>query len=30
MERTYIMLKPDSLKRCLVGEIISRIEKKRI
>lgn len=28
MERTYIMLKPDSLKRCLVGEIISRIEKK--
>jgi len=28
MERTYIMLKPDALKRCLVGEIISRIEKK--
>ena len=28
MERTYIMLKPDALKRCLAGEIISRIEKK--
>lgn len=28
MERTYIMLKPDALKRKLAGEIISRIEKK--
>lgn len=28
MEQTYIMLKPDSVKRNLVGEIISRIEKK--
>lgn len=28
MEKTYIMLKPDSIKRKLVGEIISRIEKK--
>jgi len=28
MERTYIMLKPDSLKRNLAGEIITRIEKK--
>jgi nucleoside-diphosphate kinase len=28
MEKTYIMLKPDSLKRYLVGEIISKIEKK--
>ena len=28
MERTYIMLKPDALKRGLAGEIISRIEKK--
>lgn len=28
MERTYIMLKPDAVKRKLVGEIISRIEKK--
>ncbi|MCL2817504.1 MAG: nucleoside-diphosphate kinase [Clostridiales bacterium] len=27
-ERTYIMLKPDALKRGLIGEIISRIEKK--
>ncbi len=27
-ERTYIMLKPDCLKRKLVGEVISRIEKK--
>ena len=26
--RTYIMLKPDALKRKLAGEIISRIEKK--
>lgn len=28
MERTYIMLKPDALKRSLIGEIICRIEKK--
>lgn len=28
MERTYVMLKPDALKRGLVGEIISRIERK--
>ncbi|NLM63232.1 MAG: nucleoside-diphosphate kinase [Mollicutes bacterium] len=28
MERTYVMLKPDAVKRKLVGEIISRIEKK--
>jgi len=28
MEKTYIMLKPDALKRKLSGEIISRIEKK--
>ena len=28
MERTYVMLKPDSLQRGLIGEIISRIEKK--
>ncbi len=28
MERTYIMLKPDAVRRGLVGEIISRIEKK--
>jgi nucleoside-diphosphate kinase len=28
MEQTYIMLKPDAVKRNLMGEIISRIEKK--
>ena len=28
MERTYIMLKPDAIKRRLVGKIISRIEEK--
>lgn len=27
-EKTYIMLKPDSYKRRLMGEIIGRIEKK--
>lgn len=28
MERTYVMLKPDAVKRGLMGEIISRIERK--
>ncbi|MDD5952748.1 MAG: nucleoside-diphosphate kinase [Oscillospiraceae bacterium] len=28
MERTYIMLKPDAIKRGLMGEVISRIERK--
>ncbi len=28
MERTYVMLKADAYKRGLMGEIISRIEKK--
>lgn len=28
MERTYIMLKPDSYKRGLMGKIITRIEEK--
>lgn len=28
MERTYIMLKPDAIRRGLIGEIISMIEKK--
>ena len=28
MERTYIMLKPDCLKRGLMGEVIARIERK--
>lgn len=27
-ERTYIMLKPDCIKRGLMGEVITRIEKK--
>lgn len=27
-ERTYIMLKPDCVKRKLIGEVISRIEQK--
>lgn len=27
-ERTYIMLKPDALQRNIIGEIISRIERK--
>ena len=27
-ERTFIMLKPDCIQRGLVGEVISRIEKK--
>ena len=27
-ERTYIMLKPECIKRGLMGEVISRIEKK--
>lgn len=28
MERTYIMVKPDGVRRGLTGEIISRIERK--
>lgn len=28
MEKTYIMLKPDAIRRKLVGNIIDRIEKK--
>ncbi|EIJ88301.1 nucleoside-diphosphate kinase [Nematocida parisii] len=28
MESTYVMIKPDGVKRRLVGEIISRIERK--
>ena len=27
-ERTFVMLKPDSIKRGLIGEIIGRIEQK--
>ena len=28
MEKTYVMLKPDAMKRGLVGEILARIERK--
>ncbi len=28
MERTFVMLKPDAVQRGLVGEIISRLERK--
>lgn len=28
MEKTFIMIKPDGVKRGLIGEVISRIEKK--
>ncbi|MEJ7310776.1 nucleoside-diphosphate kinase, partial [Staphylococcus epidermidis] len=28
MERTFLMIKPDAVQRNLIGEIISRIEKK--
>ena len=27
-ERTYIMIKPDSVQRALIGEIIKRFEHK--
>lgn len=28
MEQTYVMVKPDSVERGLIGEIVTRIEKK--
>ena len=28
VERTFVMLKPDALERGLIGEIISRLERK--
>jgi nucleoside-diphosphate kinase len=28
VERTFIMVKPDGVQRCLIGKIIQRIEKK--
>ena len=28
MERTFIMIKPDGVQRCLTGEIIKRLEQK--
>ncbi|MDH7602259.1 MAG: nucleoside-diphosphate kinase [Armatimonadota bacterium] len=30
MERTFIMIKPDAVRRRLIGEIISRIEKRNL
>ncbi|MDD3890631.1 MAG: nucleoside-diphosphate kinase, partial [Syntrophomonadaceae bacterium] len=30
MERTFAMVKPDGVQRGLVGEVISRFEKKGI
>ena len=27
-ERTFIMIKPDGVQRCLIGEIIKRFEQK--
>jgi len=30
VERTYLMVKPDGVQRNLVGEIISRFEKKAL
>ena len=28
MERTFIMIKPDGVQRNLVGEVVSRFERK--
>lgn len=28
MERTFLMIKPDAVQRNLIGEVISRIERK--
>ena len=28
MDRTFVMVKPDGVQRGLVGEIVSRLEKK--
>ena len=28
VERTFLMIKPDAVQRNLIGEIISRIEKR--
>ncbi len=30
MEKTFIMIKPDGVRRALVGEIIGRIEKRNL
>jgi nucleoside-diphosphate kinase len=29
-ERTFVMLKPDAVERCLVGELMGRLEKKNL
>ncbi len=28
MEKTFVMVKPDGVQRCLIGEIISRLERR--
>ncbi|MBN2325483.1 MAG: nucleoside-diphosphate kinase [Spirochaetes bacterium] len=28
MERSFVMMKPDAVQRCIVGEILSRFERK--
>lgn len=30
MEKTFLMVKPDGVQRNLIGEIVSRFEKKAI
>ena len=28
MERTFVMVKPDGVQRALIGEVISRLERR--
>ena len=28
LEKTFVMLKPDAIQRCVIGEIVSRFERK--
>jgi nucleoside-diphosphate kinase len=30
MERTFVMLKPDAIKKGVIGEVISRLENKKL
>lgn len=30
MDRTFVIVKPDAVERCLIGEIIARLEKKQL
>ncbi len=30
MEKTFLMIKPNAVKRCLIGKVISKIEEKGI